>query len=139
MFNARLHRLIAVLGITSLIWLLPIPVASASCSGGGGGGGEEGAAAMDLTPNAEKWLTHYSKKFVIENTGFSSWKIDGWTHGTGYEVYDPSNCLGKTLPAFSNDECDIWVHGYPFSAPSTLTVTGSSNGMVVASDTSKLN
>lgn len=136
MLQTRLRQLIAVLGVTSLAWLLPISVVSASCSGGGG---EEGAAAMDLTPNAYKWTGHFSREFVIENTGWSSWVISSWTHGAGYEVFDPNGCKGKSLPAFFGDECSIYVHGHPTVPPSTLTVKGTQGGVVVASDTSKLN
>lgn len=92
---------------------------------------------MDVTPNSYKWISHFSKSFNIKNTGSTTWKIDAWYYGVGYEIYDPSSCMGKTLS--SGGSCTMYIHGMPMSAPSTFRVEGSVGGVVVASDTSYLN
>ena len=128
-------RLAMIVAIVSLAVSAPA-VALAECWGGGGGGGE--SASMDVKPDTYVWTGHFSREFEIKNTGFSSWTITGWYYPvSGYEIFDPKGCLGKTISSFSS--CIIYVHGMPSSPAGTLKVEASKNGSFAASDTSQLN
>ena len=128
MAPSRSPRLLAVLGVISLVGLLPAAIASGSCGGGEG-------ASLTVTPESVKFSgVGSTATLTTQNAGFAEVTIEVFVN-SGFKLSEPSKCTKTYLGA--GKSCNETVKCVTAGAEgSFLAITGA--GYPPASDSAVL-